>query len=158
MADVKVTLGDVLVVSNILGRIITTPMDFKLSYRLNRIAKKINSEAQSVDEYRKKLFQKYGYEEEVEKDGVKVKTGKMLIPADKNDEYIKEITDFLQTEVEIEMQLIPYADLEKSSVRVSPGEMPSFEKFITVPPGETLKAIVEEVKPVDAAPAETETK
>ena len=126
MAESKITLADVKTAEQALNNIMRTQMEFKLAYRLQRIAKKIGTEIDKIEEFRLGLVNKYGVLDE--------KTKIYNVPVDKQKDFTKEFLDFLTSESELEIQLIPYDMLEKSGIRVSPADLVALEKFITTPP------------------------
>jgi len=102
--------------------------DAKLSYILSRIAKKINSELEDIDKERLKIVEKYADKDERGKN--KITPDNRILLKD-NEAFNKEWLDFLETEIELDVWLIPWKAIE--IVKPIPNEMIALEKFMEEP-------------------------
>ena len=102
--------------------------DAKLSYILSRIAKKINSELEDIDKERLKIVEKYADKDERGKN--KITSDNRILLKD-NEAFNKEWLDFLETEIELDVWLIPWKAIE--IVKPIPNEMIALEKFMEEP-------------------------
>jgi len=117
----KIKLGKLQEAKGIFDKIFNEPMDIKLSYRLGKIARKINSELADIDKERIKLVEKYA--DPVEEGKPKqVKTNVR--------EFIKDFTALLDTEEELDIQLIPLDLLLNSGIKISSNDMATIADFI----------------------------
>ena len=119
----KLTLKDIKDAESALTRILMSPIEFKLAYRLNKITKKFITEIKRIEEKRVELVEtKYG----VKKEGT---TG-FSVPSEKMDDFVKEFTEYLEQESDINIQPIPYEIIDKSGIKISMNDMTTLEKFI----------------------------
>jgi len=102
--------------------------DAKLSYILSKIAKKINSELEDIDKERLKIVEKYADKDERGKN--KITSDNRILLKD-NEAFNKEWLDFLETEIELDVWLIPWKAIE--IVKPIPNEMIALEKFMEEP-------------------------
>jgi hypothetical protein len=126
----KMILKDIKDAEQSLSSILTTKIDFKLAYRLDKITKKIVGEIKTIEEFRLKLVDKFGVKEK-DKDGKE--TGRLSVPPEKYDEFNKEFMEFLGKESTTEFEPIPYELLENSGIRLSAADLVNLEKFISEP-------------------------
>lgn len=121
----KMTKGELKNAEQALHRIMTSPTDFKLAYRLGKILKKVNVELVALEEARIKLIDKYG--EKDEKKGMKVPEANMEV-------FTKEYTAILAEEIDLDVVPVPMDLLERSGIKITTVELNAVEKLI-----ETLK-------------------
>jgi len=126
----KLLLKDIKTAETALSKIMMTPIEFKLSYRISRVMNKLVSEIKEIEDYRLKMVEKFG-EKEKDKDGKE--TGRLSVPPEKYEDFNKEFTVYLDGEVEIDTHPISYELLENSGVKLSPADLITLEKFIAEP-------------------------
>lgn len=126
----KLLLKNIKDAEKVLSQILMTPIEFKLSYRIEKLIHKLVTDIEKIETFRLSLVTKFGVKEQ-DKDGKE--TGRLSVPPDKYTEFSKEFEDYLATESEIDAQLIPYELLETSGIKVSPADMTLLTKFIAEP-------------------------
>ena len=119
----KVTLMEVSVIKDTIRKVLTYPLDFKLSYRLNKITKKLQSMLEDIEKKRLALVDEMGV--------VNEKDQTRNVPEDKREEFYNKLTEYLKTEVEADIQLIPYELLVP--MKLSADDVGKLEKFIAEP-------------------------
>lgn len=122
---VKVSLKDLREASGSLNKILGAEIEFRLSYRLRRIADKVLSEMKQFEKFRLEMVEKYG-----EKDKV---TGQIEVKPNspKMGLFKTELEKVLDDEVELNVQLIPIDLIEKSNIKLSAIDCALIEKFIS---------------------------
>ncbi len=108
--------------TKVLQKIINFPMEIKLSYRLTKITKKLQSEFKEAEKIRIGLVKKYGQEDK-EKGGIGV-------PKENLEEFFKELDAALEKITVLDMDLIPFELLVESKINLSPADLVAIEKFI----------------------------
>ncbi len=131
----KIKLGKLENAKDIFKKIFDEALEVKLSYRLGKIAKKINSELEDINKQRLVLVEKYADP---------VEAGKPKQVKTKVEEFIKEYTTLLDTEEELDIQLIPLDLLLNSGIKISSNDMAEIADFIE---GE-VKSEVKDVKKI----------
>lgn len=116
----KIKLAELQQVQQIFNKILNTPLDFKLSYRLGKITKKLVDEFKVIEDERMKLITKFGIKDE--------KKGSTSVPEDKLEEFLKEFNAILDTEIDLEVALIPVDLIE--GIKLSANEVSALEKFV----------------------------
>ena len=106
-------------------RILQSPMDAKLAYRLSKIANKIDNQYKAIEKQRRELVNKYGERKE---DAIRVPDNKMK-------EFEAELNSFLEKEFDLDIQLIPWEVVEQAGIKLAPMDIAVLEKFIGVPVG-----------------------
>jgi hypothetical protein len=103
-----------------LQKLVSQDLDLKASYWIGKQVKKLNCEFEAINEQRNKLVIKYG---EKQKDGnYKVKD---------NYKFQKEFNKFLETEMEVELELIRFDYLKDA--KLSPADFISLDFLIQAP-------------------------
>ena len=115
----KITNRKLLELNGTFSKILGTPIDFKLAYRINKIAGKIMSEYKVIEEARQKLFQKYG---------VKNDKGGLTIPEKNTEAFKKEFDALLDIETDLAIQKIPADCLRE--IKISAYELSQIADFI----------------------------
>lgn len=116
----KINLKQIWNAQQSLSKLITQDLELKSSYWINKQAKKLQKELEAINEQRVKLVKKYG---EKQKDGnYKVK---------KMEPFMKEFNKFLETEIEIELQTIPFEYLKDA--KLSPADFMTLDFLIKEP-------------------------
>ena len=105
-----------------LTKILGKEMDFKLSYRIRKIAKKTKAEIDDLEEARFSLIKKYG--EKI------AKTNAYQVKEEHLDICTKEIDELLAIEIDLDISLIPYEVIEKAKIELSPIDVALLERFI----------------------------
>jgi uncharacterized protein (UPF0248 family) len=120
----RIKLRQLFEAREVFNKIFNEPLEVKLSYRISKISKKINSELKDIEMQRISLIQKYADEqtkEEKEKRTPQKVTKKLH-------ELIKEFEAFLDTEEEIDIQPIPFELL--TSLKLSANDLNEVAIFI----------------------------
>lgn len=120
----KIKVGDFRNAFGSLQKLLTIDLEFKLAYRLRKIAKKIIGEMQDLEEIRIELVKKYS---------VKDDKGNYNVPPERMEEFNKKYALMLNEEINIEIQRIPYELLEKSGVKFSAIDIKNIEPFMEEP-------------------------
>lgn len=89
----------------------------RVSYRFSILLDKLNDLLKTYDEKRKELVQKHG-EEEIKKDdeGNEIKTGNIIVPEKKQEEYFAEISEISSVDLTLSYNKIPLKELEEANV------------------------------------------
>ena len=133
----KIILSELIQASKVINKIFNKPMEFKLSYRLTKLNKKLKTELSDFEVAKNELIKKYGI-----KDG----KGTISVPPEKIEEFSKELEPVLAEEIDIDVALIPYDLMEKTNIDLSTNELVTIEKFIEEPKKEEEKKIEEPKK------------
>jgi len=126
----KTMLKDIKDAEKVLSQILMAQIEFKLSYRISKITKKLVANIEKIEDHRLSLVTKFGTKEK-DKDGKE--TGRLSVPPEKYEEFNKEFLEFLNGESDIDAQAIPYELLENSGIKISPADMTVLSKFIADP-------------------------
>jgi hypothetical protein len=127
---IKVKFYEIVAAADVLDSLFTRQMETKLAFRFKRIISSVGSAVKPFDRKRSELFVKYG---------VKAENGEgLVIPEDKKEVFTKELQEDFTKEVELDVIQIPYSDLEKSTLQISPKELAAIEKFVSDVPSEFL--------------------
>ena len=109
-----------------LRTLLNTPMsDLKLSYRVSKIIGQVTPFNEKIDEQGNLLVRKHGTLDE--------KAGRYNVAPDKMEEFTKEFVTFLDEDVEININPIPFELLEKTGIKLSPEDMINLDPFIVAP-------------------------
>jgi hypothetical protein len=125
----KIKNRKILEADSAFSKLLGTPLDFKLAYRIRRIAGKIMAEFKHIEESRQELFKKYGD---------KQANGSLKIPDDKAEAFKKDFDAILDIETDLDVVKIPYECVE--GVKISAYELSLIEEFIGEPKPEAPKA------------------
>ena len=104
------------------SKLLGTLIDFKLAYRIRKIAGKIMAEFKSVEEARQELIKKYSEEQ---------KDGSKKVPDDKKEAFKKDFDAILDIETELDVVKIPYECVD--GIKISAYELSLIEEFIDEP-------------------------
>jgi len=126
----KILLQDIKSAEQAMTKILMTPMEFKLSYNIERILDKVVSQIKVMEDFRLKLVEKYGSKD---------KDNKLIVKPEKYDAFDKEYRKYLSHESDIDIRMIPFELLEKANIKLSPADMISLKKFIAEPLPEVIK-------------------
>lgn len=108
----------------ILTRIFSEPLEFKLAYRLKRISSKINSRLKELEDKRIELVKKYADEQTPEMKAKNIPPRVSL----RMEEFIHAFEETLEKEEEFEFQQIPFELIK--GLRMSANELELLEGFI----------------------------
>jgi len=125
----KISLEKLQDMHGVLRRILTTPMDFKLAYRMRKIADKLITEIKLIESTRLDLVKKYG---DVSDDKGNVKVSDKKYPA-----FEKDYKAFLATEIEFGADKIPLECFE--GIKVSAVELQAIGTLIENAPAAPKK-------------------
>lgn len=116
---VKLKLKDIKSSEATLQKLAGVELPAKSAYRVSTLLRPISEELKLIEEQRMKLVKKYA-----DKDNV---SGEMKVENQKDD-FLKEWLEFLETDIEIDIQTIDLSDLE--SIKFTPSEMTTIDKFV----------------------------
>lgn len=116
---VKLKLKDIKSSEVTLQKLAGVELSAKSAYRVSTLLRPISEELKLIEEQRMKLVKKYA-----DKDNV---SGEMKVENQKDD-FLKEWLEFLETDIEIDIQTIDLSDLE--SIKFTPSEMTTIDKFV----------------------------
>lgn len=115
----KITGRRLMEADNALTKVLGTAIDFKLAYRIRKIAGKIMVEYKEIEKARQELFKKYGEKNE---------KGGLTVPPKNEEAFRKDFDAILAIEINIDAQKIPFDCLE--GIKISPYELAVIEEFI----------------------------
>jgi len=119
----KIKLVELIEANKILTTIFNNPLEFKLSYRLVKLNRKINEEIIDYEKARNDLV--------IKKYGVKVEKGPgYTVPKERIEEFAAELDPILDKEIELNIDLIPFELLEQSNIPIASNDILKIEKFI----------------------------
>ena len=121
----KILKGELKGAEQALTKVMTSPTDFKLAYRLEKILGKVNKELMAIEKIRVDLITKHGEKDE-KGNGMKVGEANMEI-------FTKEYSAFLEEELDLDISPIPYELLERSGIRIAATDIHALGKLIDVP-------------------------
>lgn len=107
-------------------------LDAKAIYALSKIAKKVQSELRDIYETRQMLWEKYG--EKDEKGQLKQERMRIVFKDPKG--FEKEWKDFIETEIDLDVWMIPFETLLEADL--TPLEIASMDMFIKDEPEEII--------------------
>jgi len=108
----KIKLKEILLAKETFEYISNQPKPFTLTYRCNKIMGRLLKEINNIMGIRDEMLKKYGEEQPPLPDG----RVSYIIPKEKIPDFNKEFNDFIETEIEIDVDLIPLECLEPLSV------------------------------------------
>ena len=114
----KFTLLEVKNAEQGLVKIMQKELPIKVSYRISKIINLFRKESSEIEDARVKLVKKYGKED---------KEGNIKIAEEKQDEFRNEFAEFLQEEIEINLEPISIEDI--GDITISPLDMANMEKI-----------------------------
>lgn len=118
----KIKIGELVDAQKSLDRILGAGLEFKLSYRMKKLARKVMDEQKHVEDAKMTLFKKYG---ELQKEG-----NYKILP-EKVVEFKEEWELFLKEEVEMDFQKVPYSVIK--TVGMSAYDIARLDQFIEDP-------------------------
>ncbi len=111
----EINLGVIVNSIETLKKVASQPVAAKTAFKIGKVIKAINQEMEVFEETRQKLFTTYGTEED----------GQMVVSKDKQDGFMKEFDELLNSKVTVEIPKISIDDLEK--INLSATEINSIE-------------------------------
>lgn len=108
---IKVKVKDLLDSIESMNKLVEKPLHFKLAYKIARIARAANEEIQAYETARNKLFERYAERDE-QGNIIKTKEGNVSIAKDKTTNFLKELTETYNTEVDLNVDCIEMHELE----------------------------------------------
>lgn len=119
----KVKYKEIKTADNILKTLLRTQQEPKLSYRLGKLLKKFVPVLNKIDDQGNELVRKYG----------DLANGRYNVAPEKMEIFTKDFMEFLEGEIELTAENIPFELLEKSGIKISPDDMIALERFIDEP-------------------------
>jgi single-stranded DNA-specific DHH superfamily exonuclease len=110
---VKMTIKEVVEKFNTVQKlaVVEGRIPIKITYRIGKNARKMESIVKDFQNERQKLFMKYGVLDE--------KTKQMTIPPEKVDEFTKEIEDFVSQEIELEIMPVSIVEFHRYEKKIN---------------------------------------
>lgn len=127
-ATVVVTLNQVFEGKETIRRILSTPLEVKLAYRMNKIATVLLRKLKEIEKIRVDLVDKYGKEDD---------KGRTSVPPENIKAFTEEFERELDKEIDLEVQPIPFSCLK--SISISAADLVAIQPFIEEPTQEELK-------------------
>lgn len=124
---ITATVNELLNVKTILQELATTPMSAKNSFSVLRALKTVDKEYEMIVETQRNMLEKYA-ERDAEGNIVPDENGMYIINKAKQQDYIEEASQFLNTEIELDIKPFSWDILEK--LTISPTQFASLEKFV----------------------------
>ena len=116
-------------VNGSLNAVLGTAIDFKLAYRMRKLAGKILSALKDIEKYRSNLVVEMGVE--------KVKgRGEYSVPDEKVADFKKKFEAYLEGNVDIGGEKIPYGCV--SAIKISAMQLAFIEDLIDEPTGDDI--------------------
>jgi len=128
----KITIEELLIKQKSLDKVLSTDLPFKLSYRLTKIAVAIISEIKIIQSTRNEIIKRVG--EEQENGNFK------LVNSAQTKKFSKEWETFVEQEIELKVEKIPYELLEEGfnskeekAVKLSAYDLADIDVFVAEP-------------------------
>lgn len=115
-------IQEVLSISSGLGKILQQDFPVLTSYKLSKIAKVLRDELVPFEETRKKLFEKYGEQDE--------KSNQLKIKDDQIGNFQEEMNKVLTQEVELNIETIDVKELG-TDIKLKPVDLIELDKILT---------------------------
>lgn len=123
---IKVKLGDIVNSVDTFQAIMQQSFKGSLAFKIARLARELNKEMETFNEQRRKIIDNYCVKDE----NGEIKTlenGNIQIAPDRIQDFNTEITNVLETEVEINADKLPMDKID--DFKISPQQMLDIEKF-----------------------------
>lgn len=123
---IKVKLGDIVNSVDTFQAIMQQSFKGSLAFKIARLARELNKEMETFNEQRRKIIDDYCVKDE----NGEIKTlenGNIQISPDRIQDFNTEITNVLETEVEINADKLPMDKID--DFEISPQQMLDIEKF-----------------------------
>ena len=115
----NITLRQVRNGQQVLTKVLTNPMDFKVAYRLRKIVQTLEAELKHIEQARIDLVKKYGVEDDKKN---------TTVSPDKMDQFQKESDELLGMTVQATIDPIPVSCMD--GLKLSPIEVCQLEPFL----------------------------
>jgi len=106
----KVKLFDVYNSVNVMNKVLDAQLPISVSFQLTKLVKTLNEEVKMIEEERIKLVKKYS---ETDKDG------ESTVSEDKKQNFLKDFSELLETEVDLNWTPVSVSKLENLNVSVN---------------------------------------
>jgi hypothetical protein len=106
----KVKLFDVYNSVNVMNKVLDAQLPISVSFQLTKLVKTLNEEVKMIEEERVKLVKKYS---ETDKDG------ESTVSEDKKQNFLKDFSELLETEVDLNWTPVSVSKLENLNVSVN---------------------------------------
>lgn len=117
----KLNMKEIKDAEKALTQVLMHEVDFKLAYRMKKIANQLLSTIRKIEDYRQGLILKYGVENADKR---------MMVPPDKTEAFVAEFNKFLDSDTEIDIQQIPVACME--GLKIAPVDLAMLDRFLEV--------------------------
>lgn len=125
---IKISFKQIFEGQRTLQRILDTPVEAKIAYRLNKITNVLLRKFKEIEKIRIDLVDKYGKEDD---------KGRTSVPQEKIKEFTEAFEKELNTEIDLEVQPIPFSCLK--TISISAADLVAIQPFIEEPTEEELK-------------------
>lgn len=119
----NIKFKDIKSADNIFKTILKTPQEARLSYRLAKMLNKFVPTMDKIDDQGNALVRKHG----------EVQGGQYRVPPDRQEAFTAEFVAYLEQEVEINLEPIPFELIEKTGIKITPDDMIALQQFIEEP-------------------------
>ena len=120
----KITLEKLFNIQQSLGKLLTQDLPVSVSFKLSRLAKKVKTEMDLLEENRVKLVKKYGGKEKNENGEEVVRVSKKNMT-----KFSEELKTLLDVQVEIEVETVSISEL--GDLKLSALDLANLDDFIT---------------------------
>jgi len=120
----RIKLSDLKDAEGAIQNILSKPMLPRLSYRMGKIASKITSAMKDIEMMRRELIKKHG----------ETKDARITVPEPRMKEFQDEFEKYLEKEIDLDIQVIPWECIEQGQVQLSGMDWSVLEKFVEQPP------------------------
>lgn len=124
---IEISVRDLLDSSTTLQEIMQKTLKGRAAFLLARIAREVDKEYTSFNTTRMQLIQKYG-EKDDNGNLITDDKGNNKIPQSAIEDFNKEVSDLLETKVQLNVNAVPLDDL--NDIDFTPQQMLALEKFI----------------------------
>jgi len=115
----KMKLVDIKNAEEPLKKIMNKELNIKAAYKVSKVLKIVNSEMTAIEQSRVKLVHKYQEKQE---------DGSIRVASGKEQQFMNEFVEFLQTDIDIDFVPISIDDLD--GISLTPADMIGIDKFI----------------------------
>lgn len=123
---IEIIVENVVIAKSIIDKISKISFSGRGAFAIARLTREINREFDVFEETRTKLVNKYANKDEAGE--LIINNGMVKIPADKMDDYHKELNEILKAELIINVEPLPFGWLE--NIELTPEEALALEPFV----------------------------
>ena len=120
-------INELLTIKPILQELAATPMSAKDGFNVLRTLKAVDKEYEMIVEIQRNMLEKYAMRD-ADGNVIPDENGSYIIDKEKQQEYIAEASQFLSTEIELDVKPFAWSILE--NLVITPTQLSMIEKFI----------------------------